>query len=193
MGKENLIVFIQGVLPIARPIVEEIATHFSEMQVSKNQFLLKEGRVCNDYLFLEEGFMRAYTYDTDGNDVTTGFFSKNQLVFEVASYFLRTPSRENIQALVDCRGWFINFEQLQFLFHSLPEFREFGRTVLVNGFVSLKQRMLSMINDTAEERYENLLKTKPAIIQNAPLKNIASYLGITDTSLSRIRKELLHK
>lgn len=193
MDKENLMRFIYNVLPISRERLEEIAFQFNPMEIAKNEFLLKEGRICNDYLFLEEGFMRAFTPDIEGNDVTTGFFSKNQVVFEVASYFLRTPSKENIQALVNCKGWFINFNQLQMLFHSIPEFREFGRTVLVNGFVALKQRMLSMINETAEQRYEHLINTKPEIFQYAPLKNIASYLGITDTSLSRIRKELSHK
>ena len=137
--------------------------------------------------------MRAFTHDVDGNDVTTEFYSNNQIVFEVASYFLRTPSKENIQALVDCKGWYIDYNQLQTLFHSMPEFREFGRTILVKGFVSLKQRTLAMINESAEQRYETLLKIKPQILQNAPLKYIASYVGITDTSLSRIRKEMLHK
>jgi len=79
------------------------------------------------------------------------------------------------------------------LFHELYEFREFGRHILVKGFAALKSRMLSMITETAEERYAGLLKTNPEIFQHAPLKTIASYLGITDTSLSRIRKEFSKK
>ena len=71
----------------------------------------------------------------------------------------------------------------------MPEFREFGRSLLVSGFASLKSRMLSMITATAEERYEKLLQTNPSIFQTAALKHIASYLGVTDTSLSRIRKK----
>jgi len=82
-----------------------------------------------------------------------------------------------------------NYDSLQILFHSIPEFREFGRTNLVNGFIALKERTLSIINLTAEQRYEDLMRTRPEIFQNAPLKQIASFLGITDTSLSRIRKE----
>jgi CRP-like cAMP-binding protein len=193
MDKENLMRFIYEVFPIARPALQEIASQFQAKHIAKNEFLLKEGRICNEYLFLEEGFMRAYTHDTDGNEVTTAFYSKNAVVFEVASYFLRTPSKESIQALADCSGCFITFDQLQMLFHSIPEFREFGRTVLVKGWVSLKQRMLSMINETAEQRYAVLTQTKPEILHYAPLKNVASYLGITDTSLSRIRKELSAK
>jgi CRP-like cAMP-binding protein len=90
-------------------------------------------------------------------------------------------------------GCSITFEQLNHLFHSLPEFREFGRRILVRGYAALKARMLSMITDTAEERYEKLLQSNPEVFQHAALKHIASYLGITDTSLSRIRKELTKK
>jgi methionyl-tRNA synthetase len=85
------------------------------------------------------------------------------------------------------------FEKLDHLFHSEPEFREFGRAVLVKEFVAYKQRTLSMINKSAEERYANLMETNGEIFKFAQLKHIASYLGITDTSLSRIRKEFMKK
>lgn len=172
---------------------KEIADHFSEKEMTKGQSFLKEGQVSNEYLILEQGFMRAYSVDLDGNEVTTGFHSKLSPVFEVASFFNRTPSKENIQALTDCKGWMITYEQLNMLFHSIPEFRDFGRWILVKGFASLKTRMLSMITATAEERYISLLQSNPEIFQYAPLKQIASYLGITDTSLSRIRKEMMRK
>ena len=106
--------------------------------------------------------------------------------------FCVNQARENarqIREQISSEMW----EQLNMLFHSLPEFREFGRSILVKGFTALKNRMLSMITETAEERYAHLLQNKPEIFQHAPLKTIASYLGITDTSLSRIRKELAKK
>ena len=158
-----------------------------------NGFLLKQGQVCNDFLFLEKGFMRAFTLNTEGKEITTNFYLPNAIVFEVASYFKRTPTSENIQALSDCIGWIGKYDTFQILFHTIPEFREFGRANFVNAFVALNIRTLSMINLTAEQRYENLMNTKPEIFQNAPLKHIASYLGITDTSLSRIRKEFTQK
>lgn len=193
-NERNLLInFIKATFPIAEFAAKTIADNFDKIEYKKNDFILKEGKICSDYLFLESGFMRAFVYDIEGNQVTTGFFSPQQMVFEVASYFQRTPTKENIQALTDCVGWVGNYEQFQYLFHSLPEFREFGRTILVNGFVALKERTLSMINQKAEERYELLLKSNPEIIQNVPLKYIASYLGITDTSLSRIRKESVTK
>lgn len=137
---------------------------------------------------MEEGFLRGYAHDVDGNDVTTGFYAAGQVVFEVSSFFTRTPSRECIQALTECRGWSITFEQLNGLFHARPEFREFGRALLVRGYTALKDRMLAAVTETAATRYEHLVRSHPTIAQHAPLKHIASYLGITDTSLSRIRK-----
>jgi CRP-like cAMP-binding protein len=154
---------------------------------------LTEGKICDEYFFIAKGFMRAFAHDTEGNDVTTNFYADSQVVFEVSSFFNRTRSKENIQALQHCVGWSISYQQLNDLFHSLPEFREFGRSILVKGFSSLKTRMLSHITETAEQRYDALLKTNPEIFQQAALKHIASYLGITDTSLSRIRKDFAKK
>ena len=189
MEKEKLTLFLQNNNIISPVKAKQIAENFSSRTILKNEFFLKEGKISNEYLFLEKGFMRAYACDTEGNDITTGFYNIGQVVFEVSSFFNRTPSRENILALTDCEGFFITFEQLNQLFHSLPEFREFGRSILVRGYASLKNRMLSTITETAEERYATLLKTHAEIFQHAPLKHIATYLGITDTSLSRIRKE----
>jgi CRP-like cAMP-binding protein len=172
---------------------KEISEYFKMKEIAKGDLFLKEGQVSNEYLILEKGFMRAFSFDPDGNEVTTAFHSSSYPVFEVASFFNRIPSRENIQALTDSSGWFITYEQLNMLFHGVPEFRDFGRSILVKGFASLKTRMLSMITETAEERYISLMQSNPEIFQQAPLKQIASYLGITDTSLSRIRKEMIKK
>ncbi|MDX2190294.1 MAG: Crp/Fnr family transcriptional regulator [Bacteroidota bacterium] len=193
MDKENLKKFIQNIFPRASPRLDEIVGYFKEIHFAKNEYLVKEGQVDNCYLYIETGFMRAYTLDTEGNEVTTWLYSKNQIAFEVGSFINRIPSKENIQAVVDCSGWYITFDQLQLLFHTYPEFREYGRGLLVSALITLKERMLSMINMTAEQRYEQLITTRPEIFQYVSLKHIASYLGITDTSLSRIRKEMLTK
>jgi CRP-like cAMP-binding protein len=193
MTKDNLLEFFRNENLNPPAIRNEIAGHFKFKTVAKNQLLLTAGKISDEYLFLDRGYMRTFAYDTEGNEVTTNFCSPGQIVFEVSSFFNRTRSKENILALTDCEGWFISFEQLNNLFHDLPEFREFGRSVLVKAFAALKTRTLMMITETAEERYAYLLKTNPEIFQHAPLKNIASYLGITDTSLSRIRKEFSKK
>jgi len=193
LERQNLISFIKLAMPMCDNKASDIADNFEPVSLHKNDFILKDGSICNDYFFLEQGFMRAYTFDTEGNEVTTNFYGRNSIVFEVASYIKRTPSRENIQALTDCFGWKGNYINLQSLFHVSPEFRGFARVILVNSFIDLKERTLSMINLTAEKRYEALLESRREIIQNVSIKHIASYLGITDTSLSRIRKEIAIK
>jgi CRP-like cAMP-binding protein len=187
--KEKISRFILQVLPMPQQQAETIAELFKAKAFQKNDLLLKQGKICQEYYFLEDGYMRAFTYDLEENDVTTAFYSSSQIVCELSSFFKRIPSKENIQALSDCKSWYISFDELQLIFHRMPEFREFGRSILVNAVAGLKQRMLSTLHETAEERYSNLLLSNPGIFQHAPLKNIASYLGITDTSLSRIRKE----
>lgn len=165
-----------------------ITEYYEEREFSKNEFFLREGKVC-DLLYLAEGLMRAYTFDLKGNEVTTNFFPKNRQVFDHASFFLQTRSEENIQAITDCIGYLITFEKMNTLFHSIPEFREYGRGMLVKELVSHKKRTLAMINKTAEQRYEDLIKDDKEIFQFVQLKHIASYLGVTNSSLSRIRRE----
>lgn len=193
MDREPLIYFIESNSPCDRPTASQIAAHFAECFFPKNDYFLRAGRVSTDYLFLADGFMRAFTLDTNGNEVTTHFFAKNRVVFEVSSLFLHTASTENIQALAVGQGYYISFDQLNRLFHALPEFREFGRTMLVKEFARFKQRTLELINKTAEERYVELITSNKAVFQYAQLRHIASYLGVTDSSLSRIRREYARK
>lgn len=174
-------------------IVTNIVSHFEKRDFKTNEFLLKEGELSNEYFFLSSGFIRSYTHDLDNNEVTTNFYTQNQFVFEAASFFTQSISQENIQALTDSTVYIITFEKLNKLFHTIPEFREFGRSILVKNLVTLKQRTLSLINETAEVRYKKLLNSNKEIFQHAQLKQIASYLGVTDTSLSRIRKETLKR
>jgi CRP-like cAMP-binding protein len=136
-----------------------------------------------------EGLMRAYTFDLKGNEVTTNFFARNRRVYDQASFFLQTASEENIHAITDCIGYSITYEKMNSLFHSIPEFREYGRGMLVKELISYKKRTLAMINKSAEQRYEDLIKYDKEIFQFVQLKHIASYLGITNSSLSRIRRE----
>ncbi len=189
-SKKALVERLQKTGSVSASLVTEIVERFQHKLIARNEIQLQVGKIADEYLYLEKGYMRSFAYSTEGDEVTTNFYLPGQMVFEVSSFFNRTRSKEGIQALTDCEGWFLSYEALNDLFHGFPQFREFGRSMLVRGFADLKIRMLSMITETAEERYEQLLQDKPEIFQHASLKNIASYLGITDTSLSRIRKEL---
>jgi CRP-like cAMP-binding protein len=193
MEKEKLIQYFQQILPMPRAKAEELSTKFKLKTIEKNDFLLKEGKISSELFFLEEGCVRSYIFDAEGNEVTTAIFLENSTVNDLLSFFKRQPSKENFQALSDCKTWVLTFDELQENFHGIPEFREFGRMMLINNYGKLKDRMLGMIQLTAEQRYLDLIESQPAVFQHVPLKMIASYLGITDTSLSRIRKDLAKK
>ncbi|MCI1187349.1 Crp/Fnr family transcriptional regulator [Hymenobacter sp. DH14] len=180
--------FLQSTGAISAAQAAEIATCFQPRKIARHQLLLEAGQVSDTYFFLTQGLLRAFALDPDGTEVTTGLAGPGQVVFEVASFFNRTPSLEYIQALTDCEGWCLSYRQLNELFHARPEFREFGRGILVRGFAALKARMLATITESASARYDKLLRAHPELLLHVPLKYIASYLGITDSSLSRIRK-----
>ncbi len=163
---------------------------YQRIEFAKNDFLIQEDSTANYYYFIESGYVRSYVIDLEGNDISTKFFSSSDIVIDWHSYFLKTKCRENVQAITACVAWKITFENFMKLF-KIEAFREVGRTRLVNNYFELKNHSISIIADPAKDRYLNLLKSKPDIVQNVPLKQIATYLGITDTSLSRIRKEIL--
>lgn len=189
-SRSQLLELIQSTIAMPLNKAIEIVDHFEERNLEKGHYFLKEGQLANDYMFLANGMMRGYATDPDGIETTIAFYTPGQMVFEVSSFFNRTRSKENIITLTPCTGLVFTYNTLNDLFHTMPEFRDFGRAVLVRTLITLKARMLSAITDTAEERYLTLIQNNPEIFQHAPLKTIASYLGITDTSLSRIRKEL---
>ncbi|MFZ4262964.1 Crp/Fnr family transcriptional regulator [Sphingobacterium sp. HJSM2_6] len=161
-----------------------------KMTVPKGSYLLKKGQVANDYYILEDGLVRTYLYDYEGNEITTSFAGTQEVVIEVASIFQRIPTQEYIQCITDCQLWKISYTDFQELFHKIPAMREWGRAWMAFELYLSKKRATEMITESAKNRYLKLMEEKPQVLQQAPLKYIASYLGITDTSLSRIRKEI---
>ncbi|WP_196888903.1 Crp/Fnr family transcriptional regulator [Aureivirga sp. CE67] len=169
---------------------EEIISYFKKTTIEKDTFLYKEGQYLDYFYILEKGFVRSYAIDFNGKEITTEFYSNHSIVIDWGSFFLKNPTQEFYQASVETICWKLNFDDFQKLFHSIKNFRENGRKTLTGNYVQMKNKNLLLITENAKERYLHLLKTRPEVIQNASLKHIATYLGITDTSLSRIRKEI---
>jgi CRP-like cAMP-binding protein len=197
-NKEGMIQFIRDSLSASNlrapaACLAEVADHLEPKSFARNEFFLMAGKVNTHHFYMTEGFMRAFSHNPEGEEVTTNFFKQNGHVFEANSFFTQTRSMESIQALTFCEGFLLSFESSNKLFHAYPQFREFGRLTLVREFVAYKKRALALITQTAEERYADLIHSNKEIFQYAQLKHIASYLGITDTSLSRIRKEFSKK
>lgn len=193
MNIQHLQQYIMTILPMSPDKAKFFAEQFEYVELDKDAFLIQENKKCKYTFYLEEGYIRSLTADSMGNEVTTNIFSSDCFVNDFLAFFKQAPANENFQALTNCKIWRMDFETVQNNFHAHLEFREFGRLMLVTNYAILHERMLGMIKKTAEQRYSKLLEKHPAIFQNVPLKIIASYLGITDTSLSRIRKEVAQK
>lgn len=193
IDNSELIKYIQQILPMPLNVAQLVAEKFSPLELGKNEFLVKENKVTQYTYFLQQGYIRSYTYNNEGAEVTTNIHAAPCFVSDYLSFFKQIPTKENLETLSNCIIWQMSYTDVQVNFHSIPQFREFGRMMLVTNYSKLHNRMLSMIKENAEERYSKMLKEEPQLIQNIPLKIIASYLGIKDTSLSRIRKELMLK
>lgn len=171
----------------------QIVSKFKQVKYSKEDYLLESGRTANNYWFVEQGLLRSYVVDAEGNEISTGFFSVGDIVIDWPSFFLREPTREYIQALSDCNCWQLDYENFQTLFHNIEAFREQGRATLVGSYFALKKNHVALVADRAKDRYMRLMEEQPEIVQQVPLKYIASFLGVTDTSLSRIRREIANE
>lgn len=162
------------------------------IQIKKGDYLLKRGATAQHYWISVEGLLRSYVIDSHGNEVTTSFFQPYDVVIEEASLFLRIPTRESLQAITDCTLFQLNYQDFQQEFSTVPALAEWGRSWMTMALAQQKNRLLNLLTLSAQDRYLNLLDAQPEILKHAPLKYIASYLGVTDTSLSRIRKEVMH-
>ncbi len=167
-----------------------VAAAHQKISFSRHHHFLEAGQIAHNYYVMESGLARTYVMDSDGNEMTTGFIREGEILIEAASLFQRTPTVEYLQALTDGVAWKMEYDTFQQLFHDIEGVREWGRNWMISQWFDLKRRTNAMITNSAKDRYLALMKENPEVLRLAPLKQIASYLGITDSSLSRIRREV---
>ncbi|MCB4800297.1 Crp/Fnr family transcriptional regulator [Neotamlana laminarinivorans] len=190
MDKTNLNNYFHSLFPIETETVEKITETFKEFTLDKNIRLLDKETISTKTYFLEKGYMRSYILNEDGEEVTTNIYWAPCFVNDFLSFFRQQPTKEIYETLTECSFWETNLENVQQNFHTIPEFREFSRLLFVINYYKLNDRLIEVVSQKAETRYLHLLKKQPHIFQHIPLKIIASYLGITDSTLSRIRKDI---
>jgi CRP-like cAMP-binding protein len=183
---ESLITYLQRIQPLSPEAVQALKGVCSNLQIKKGKDLQSIGQTCRTIYFLEKGCARIYYFKGD-TDVTEYFAFENSLVARVESLFSGLPSRKGIQVLEDSDLVAINAVALNSLYNQYPEIERLFRKVTEAGYVETVNRLESLQFHTAEERYNALVQEHPEIIQRVPQKFIASYLGITPVSLSRIR------
>lgn len=170
----------------AKAALEEM---LQEKHLAKNDLLIEEGQVCRYLYFLEKGCVRGF-YNIDGKDVSQWFGFENDFVTSFRSFTTREPSKEYIQVLEDSVLWSISKENLDKLLQQYPELEKLLRLIYEHYYIRLEERYSNAHFKTATERYENLAQEAPHILERIPLGYVASYLGISAETLSRIRSKM---
>ena len=182
--------YLQRLIPMSNGTADQIEGYFKHEVISRNSSIISPGQTSRKSYFLKEGIIRSYIIDIKGNEVTTRIYCAPDFLNDFQSFFKKEPSKEYLETITDCEVQTLDFQSAQECFHGIPEFREWGRMMLTMNYSVLHSNMIDFHTETAEERYLKLMTDYPEIIQKVPLKIVASYLGITDSSLSRIRKKL---
>jgi CRP-like cAMP-binding protein len=162
---------------------------FEEIILPKNEYLLSEGSTSRHLYFLQQGALRGY-YTLDGKEITHWFGFENDFVTSFHSFITQEPSVENIQLLEGSILWAISKDTLTALFDQYHEIERLVRIIYEKYYIRLEERFVNAQFKTATERYEQLLQQTPHILERVPLGCIASYLGISQETLSRIRSRI---
>jgi len=183
---QTLFRFFKEFNPLPKEAEKAIAEISKIITVKKNEDLQPIGHTCKTIYFINKGLARIY-YFKDGVNITESFAFENNIIARVESLFTGKPSRKAIQVLEDTELVAINSTLLFKLYDKHPEIERLFRLIFEVAYVGTVDRIEGMQFHTAEERYNALMKEAPDVLKRVPLKHIASYLGITQVSLSRIR------
>lgn len=165
-------------------------TFFTPKKLRKKQYLLQEGDVCKYIAFVEKGILRSYTLDDKGNEHIIQFAFEGWWISDQYSFFTGEPSIYNIDALEDCELLLLSRSSEEQMLEKIPKFERYFRILLQNSLISIQRRLVSNLSHSAEEKYTELIGSCPTIPKRVPQHMMASYLGITPETLSRIRKKI---
>jgi len=157
--------------------------------IKKGEFILRAGEICNHVTFLNKGFVRIYNLVQD-EELTINFAFEGNFTTDFASLLPQKPSTDYIVAMDDLEILQLHYNDMQALYEKAMVWQKFGRLIAEFILLFVVERNKSLLFNSPEERYVKLLKERPKVMANVPLKYIASYLGVTPEALSRIRKRL---
>lgn len=180
---------IKDAISLAESDLEFMLSLFEPLTLKKGDYFLEVGQRCNLVAFIRTGMLRIHYPNTKGEETTCYFSLPNEFITSFPSFTTQNPSTENIQAILPTELFVISKQNLEQLYQKIPSTQEFGRKAAENLTMIMEKRISLFLNNSAEERYEFLLKDNPILIQTVPLQYLASYLGISPQHLSRLRKK----
>lgn len=182
--------YIEPLVSIPKEKLQAIEEQYYRPKVAKaGDYLVKQGDVCRNICFLQEGILMM-VYEREGRTYIKDFIFKNDFASVHQSLITGQPARYALKAISDCIYQSASYKELELLYKKYPELNAISKEFTEAIYLNMTQRFESIITLSAEERYLELLDRRPTLLSEVPLYLIASYLGITDVALSRIRKRI---
>lgn len=191
LADSPLVAFTNAIYPISAGAREYANRKSISQRVKKGDFLVRSGDVCAYFYFIQKGILRSYVQDGK-KEITTWITAENELVTSITSFHVQQKSFENIQAIEDCELTGLHYDDLQYLYDHFAEVNTVGRKLLEKYYRDAEERAYIARLSEATSKYQRFIATKSFMLNRVPLKFIASYLGMTLETLSRIRSRLSH-
>ena len=188
--KNDLIQYLNNYIQLSKENAELIINHTEEKNYKASEFFIESGEKCNQMAFLISGVFRFCFIDNKGNEVTSYFMKENDFVCNITSFFEFSVSSGSIQAETNCSVVQFSRASWDLFCNTIPEWENSFQKIVNETLVTKINFQRSLLNLDAKDSYLQFLKTYPSILQRVPLNHIASFLGITPFSLSRIRKSI---
>lgn len=182
--------YIQSYFGIRKDDIEQIVSLFKQAEIKKGDFFLKTGMRCDKLSFIKSGLLRIYV-QTPEKEVTQWISTKGYFVTDLSSLVFNTPARWTIQALTDTELFTINREDYNRIGKIIPQWYELEKLFIARCFTILEDRIFSHLSMSAEERYTFFFENNKELFNQVPLQYIASMLGMTPETFSRVRKKAL--
>ena len=177
-------------VPLSQEEFVSCTQFFTTRKYRKRQFLLQEGDVCRYLAFVHRGCLREYSVDHKGEEHILQFAIEDWWISDLQSFLTGSPSTHNIDAVHDSEVLILEKVARDNLLIAIPKMERFFRLLLEANYLATHRRISDSLTTSAEDRYLSFIRTYPALVEQVPQNQVASYLGITPQSLSRIRKEL---
>ena len=172
---------------------DTIAQFLTIKRLRKRQYLLQDGDHCKTIAFVEKGALREYSVDDKGNEHILQFALEGWVISDLYSFMTGEPVTYNIDALEDCELVLITKQAQEEIMNRVPKYETFNRMQITGAYLAMQKRITAMISHSLEERYIAFTKLYPDIVQRVPQHMIASYLGLTPETLSRVRRKMVEE
>ncbi len=183
----NFVEYINSFVSLSASVADELLSKSQKEDLPKHYLLHREGEICQKIYFIEKGLVRWYYFNEDGKDITDSFGLENSFITAFDSFFQRKPSRYFIELLEDSTVYSMTYSDLEVSFEKFPEVQRVSRLILIQILEQTLDKNAALQFSKAQQRYRFITEKHPNLLQRVSLGQIASYLGITQETLSRIR------